>query len=632
RRAAGGRVAARLGCVVLYAFRLRTVSRVVRTTAQRHVERRVSDHPAGHASGRDCAVHDRGACRGLEHRSCSFERAEGRPLIFSRVAYGLAAGSIAGIALAATRPVHLEGLILGALFGALYGTTFVYAPGQILDAATTAAALAIPAWFGIDVIGLPVAAGSAAHWMPDGLRSAFPALVGWIAYAFILAALLQTFGKRVFAAPLASQETAGERAVRTRIIVLGGGFAGVTAAQALERRFGADRDVDLTLVSESNSLLFTPMLAEVAGGSLEPTHISNPIRSALRRTAFVHGRVVAVDPEQRVVTTADQHLRYDHLVLALGSSTNHFGLPGVAQTAFGFKTLQDAIRIRNHVIQMFERADRETDETARRSLLRFVIAGGGFAGVELAGALNDFARGMIANYPRLSQAMLEVVLVHGRERILPELSESLAAYALDRMSARGIAFRLRAHVVAAESDTVRLDNGESLAAHTLVWTAGTAPSSLPNEASLTCDKRGAVIVDATLAVPEHANTWALGDCAAVLDGKTNRQCPPTAQFAIREAETLAHNVWATIRRKPTKAFHFRSLGALCVIGYQTACAELALPFRATPLRFSGFFAWLLWRTIYVGKLPGIERKIRVLIDWTVELFFPRDMVQTIELQ
>jgi NADH:ubiquinone reductase (H+-translocating) len=222
--------------------------------------------------------------------------------------------------------------------------------------------------------------------------------------------------------------------------------------------------------------------------------------------------------------------------------------------------------------------------------------------------------------------------VHSRDRILPELSESLGRYAQGRMEARGVEFRLNTRLTDARPGVVVLSDAE-VPAETLVWTAGTSPNPLSKSLPVGKDNRGAVIVDATLAVPGHAGVWALGDCAAVVDARTGRPCPPTAQFALREAATLAKNICASLQGRPTRGFHFDSLGALCVVGHQTACAELTVPFAHNKsMRFSGLFAWLLWRGIYLGKLPGLERKIRVLVDWTVELFFPRDIVQTIDLR
>lgn len=252
--------------------------------------------------------------------------------------------------------------------------------------------------------------------------------------------------------------------------------------------------------------------------------------------------------------------------------------------------------------------------------------------MELAGALNDFARGILADYPNLGSEDVRVLLVHSHDRILPELSESLGRYAQQRMELRGIQFRLNTRLADARDGVVVLSDGE-VPAETLVWTAGTAPNPLTKALALEKDKRGALIVDETLAVPGHAGVWALGDCAAVVDGRNGKPCPPTAQFALREAATLARNIRASLQGKPARAFHFDSLGALCVVGHQTACAELAIPFaRDKSMRFSGLLAWFMWRWIYLAKLPGLERKIRVLVDWTVELFFPRDIVQTIDLK
>ena len=224
------------------------------------------------------------------------------------------------------------------------------------------------------------------------------------------------------------------------------------------------------------------------------------------------------------------------------------------------------------------------------------------------------------------------MLVHSRDRILPELSESLARYAQERMETRGVVFRLNTRLIDAGPGVVTLSEGE-IQAETLVWTAGTAPNPLVQALPLEKDKRRALVVDRTLAVPGRPGLWALGDCAGVIDAKTEKPCPPTAQFALREARVLAKNIRAHIEGRFLREFHFDSLGALCVVGHQTACAELSVPFaRNKSVRFSGLLAWAMWRGIYLSKLPGLERKIRVAMDWVVELFFPRDIVQTIELK
>jgi NADH dehydrogenase len=300
-------------------------------------------------------------------------------------------------------------------------------------------------------------------------------------------------------------------------------------------------------------------------------------------------------------------------------------MESIEDEAFDFKTLSDAIRIRNHVIDVFERADREPDPEVRRPLLTFVVAGGGFAGAELAGGLNDFVRGMLVHYPNVPEEEVRVVVLHSRERILPELSEPLAGYALERMKERGVAFKLGTRVADARRGVVVLDSNEEIRAETLVWTAGTAPNPLLKDLAVEHDKRGGVVVNDYLAVPGREGLWAAGDCAAVTDARTGEPCPPTAQFALHEAHTLAHNIHAEVRGKAPKPFHYKGLGTLCVVGHQTACAEIR------GLRFSGLLAWMMWRAVYLGKLPGLERKVRVFVDWSIELFFPRDIVQTIEL-
>ncbi len=412
----------------------------------------------------------------------------------------------------------------------------------------------------------------------------------------------------------------------TRIVILGGGFAGTTTALYLERLFRRRPEVEITLIDQENFFTFTPLLPEVPSGSIQPKHIVFPLRALLKRAAVKQADVKAIDLERRVVVAAhcgkcgNYAVKFDQLVLALGSVPNYFGLPGVAEHALTIKSLADATQLHAHVIDCLEHADLQSDPVRRRELLTFVVAGGGFAGVETLAELNDFVLGARRFYPNVHDDDVRMVLVHSGPRILPEVSRSLSAYALTKLRSRGVEVLLETRVRSCTADGVLLSSGEELPSGAFVWVAGTAPSPILDWLDLPRTKSGRVEVDATMAVKDRRGVWAVGDSAAIPDLVTGGMCPPTAQFALRQGRRLAKNIAAAIDGEAPQPFRFKTLGLLAGLGRRCAVAEVF------GTRFSGFFAWWLWRTIYLMKLPGVERKLRVAIDWTLDLFFARDIV------
>lgn len=411
----------------------------------------------------------------------------------------------------------------------------------------------------------------------------------------------------------------------TRILVLGGGFGGVYTALHLERALRGRVDVEITLVSRENFFLFTPMLHEVAASDLDITHIVSPLRTLLKRTTIFIGEISSIDLEGRTVRVRhgfephEHALRYDHVVVALGSMTNFYGLPGLEQRALTMKTLGDAIHLRNRVIATLEEADTECAE-GHEGLLTFVVAGGGFAGVETIAGLNDFVREALKFYPRIAPDRIRMVLVHAGPIILPELGSSLGAYTQRKLSSRGIDIITDAKVTAVTDQSVMLADGRRIPTRLVVWTAGTSPHPLLHELPCMLD-RGRILVDETLAVPDFDGVWALGDCAVVPDIRIGGTHPPTAQHALREARTVASNIVAAMNGRSPRPFSFRTIGQLAAIGRRTGVA------RVFGVNFSGFFAWWLWRTIYLAKLPKFDKKCRVAIDWTLDLLFTKDFVQ-----
>jgi len=418
---------------------------------------------------------------------------------------------------------------------------------------------------------------------------------------------------------------------KKRIVILGGGFGGVYAAMQLEKLLARENAVEVCLVSRDNFFLFTPMLHEIAASDLEITNIVNPLRKLLRQIEVIVGDVHQIDlPAQRVLISCDPHnypqqIGYDHLVLALGSVTNFHNLPGSAEFALPMKSLSDAIRLRAQVLRHMEEANSQCNLSDRQSLLTFVVAGGGFAGVETVAALNDFVREALPFYPSVREEMLQVILVHSGPVILPELGEALGRYTQKVLTGRGVDIRLNTRVKGVTEENVSLVDSSSIPTRNLVWTAGTAPS--PLIFSLPCMKAGGrLLVDQFLRVPDWPNLWAVGDCAFVPDMRNpGKSHPPTAQHAMREGKIVAQNIVAALAARPLKSFSFRTIGLLASIGRRMGVA------RIFGFNFSGFFAWWLWRTVYLSKLPGLDKKIRVAFDWTLDLLFPKDVCAVYDL-
>jgi len=412
---------------------------------------------------------------------------------------------------------------------------------------------------------------------------------------------------------------------KKRIIILGGGFGGVYAAIHLEKLLARVDAVEICLISHDNFFLFTPMLHEIAASDLEITNIVNPLRKLLRKVEVLVGDVNEIDlPNKRVLISHGYRkhslqIDYDHLVIALGSITNFYDIPGLADLAVPMKSLRDAIQLRAQILRHLEEANFECNPAERQSLLTFVVAGGGFAGVETVAALNDFVRDALPFYPNLSEGMLRVVLVHSGPVILPELGESLGRHTQKVLEGRGVEIQLNTRVKSMTENKVFLAYTAPIPCGTLVWTAGTVPSPLIS--TLLCAKeRGRIVVNQFLQVPDWPDVWAVGDCAFVPDIKNpGKSHPPTAQHAIREGKVVAQNIAAALLGRPGKPFSFKTIGLLASIGRRTGVA------RIFGYNFSGFFAWWIWRTIYLSKLPGLDKKVRVAFDWTLDLIFPKDV-------
>jgi NADH dehydrogenase len=413
---------------------------------------------------------------------------------------------------------------------------------------------------------------------------------------------------------------------RSRILILGGGFGGVYTAMELEKRLRrAGVDAEIALVSRDNYLVFQPMLTEVISGSVGITDTIAPIRRLCPHTDLYTRTIEGIDLDNKVVTTSSgfrprpYQLEYDHLVIALGGITNFTGQKGLAEHAIPFKYLGDALIVRNRIIHALEEADIEPDPDLQRALLTFVVAGSGFSGVEACAELNDFVRTAAGSFRNIQPKDIRVVLLAGSQ-ILPELPRDLGDYAMKLMEKRGIEIKMNSRLAAASPDSATTQSGEIILTKTLISTVPPAPNPLVD--ALPCKKeKGKLVVNEFLEVPGFEGVWALGDCALVPDGVTGQPCPPTAQHATRQAACLADNIIATLQGKPKRAFAFKALGKLGALGHRSAVAEVF------GVKFSGMLAWILWRAIYLMKLPGHDRRLRVSMAWFLDFFMKPDIVQ-----
>ena len=412
-----------------------------------------------------------------------------------------------------------------------------------------------------------------------------------------------------------------------RVIVLGGGFGGVAAAQGLDRRFRHDDSVEIVLVSDTNFQVYTPMLADVAGGSIEPRHAVPPLRGFLKKARFQDATVESIDVRTQTVSLAlangnRRQLSYDYLVIALGAVTNYSHATGAAEHCLGLKDLRDAFVLRNRALKMLEAADATESPELRNELLTFVVAGGGFSGVEGIAALEDLLHGALRYYPEIRRNELRLILApHGR-RLLEDIDPRLGEYVVRKFQRRTIDVRLGVGVSAVTARGATLTTGEIIPTRTVVWTAGLSVNPLLHSVDLPKDRHGALQVNGQLQVLDHPNILALGDCAAVPTPDRQGFYAPTAQNAIREGPVAAKNIVSLVRASShVTTFKYKPIGSLASLGQRQAVAQIG------KVRLSGLLAWFAWRGIYLAKLPTLSDKVRVGLDWITDLFDPVDTVQ-----
>jgi NADH dehydrogenase len=418
----------------------------------------------------------------------------------------------------------------------------------------------------------------------------------------------------------------------TRIVILGGGFGGVYTAYHLEKRMDSRHPLEITLISRDNYFLMTPLLFEAGSGILEPRHAVNPLRSLLKKSRFVEGEIQSVDFERKIVAAAPTpdevfEVPYDHLVVAVGGITNTSLVQG-SEHALTFKTLGDAIFLRNHTIDLFERADVERDPKRKAAMMTFVVIGAGLVGTELVGEITEFAANVTKAYRNLWPNQLRIELIEAGKKIVPEMDTELTDYAAKLLNRRGVNIRVNARVKQIEPGKVHLEGdadhpAETIEAGTIVIATGVKPSPLVDSLPLEKDRKGRIVVDGTMLARGRADVWSLGDCASIPDplSTEGRPYPQLAQHALREAKQLAKNIIHALNNEQPEPFIYANKGVLAALGHYRGVG------RVYKFRIYGFIAWWVWRTYYLLQMPQWQRRVRIMIDWTVGLLFKNDIVK-----
>jgi NADH dehydrogenase len=408
-----------------------------------------------------------------------------------------------------------------------------------------------------------------------------------------------------------------------RIVIVGGGFAGVQCARTLRRQLPPDR-AEIVMFNRENHMVFHPLLAEVAGGSINPEAVAAPLRQMLPSVRCRTETVEEIDLAGHAVWFEghDGHRKqmpYDHLVIACGEAVDLAVVPGMADHAFPLKTIGDAMALRVHVMQQLERAEVCDDAERRRWYLSFIVVGGGFSGVEAAGEINDLVQGSRQFFQNVAAEDVRITLIHSRDQLLPEISPKLREFARVKMEAAGIHMVLKARVALATPEGVRLKDGRVIPGATVVCTIGSTMAAVL-ERLAAAKEGGRLLAEPDMRLPGQQTAWAVGDCARLVNAHDGQTCPPTGQFAEREGRQAAENILRVLAGRPTEPFRFKPLGQLCSLGGHMAVAEIL------GVRMSGLLAWLIWRNVYLFKLPSWSRRVKVGFDWLWQLVFARDLV------